>query len=191
MSQYTTKPTPRFIYNLKKCIIYIKEKSQHIILSPINIPSLESMADSAYKRLDKHTRCGYTFRLREETDLINNKIDKNIYNNIFSWKSRKLNRLVDSSAAAELYAMKMAVKMSYKYINFIKNLWNISTLVYVHYTDNLPLIKILEKENFSEEPALTGEVRYIIQCLQETEAKVRWIDTNRMLADSLTKFKKM
>ena len=149
------------------------------------------MADASFKRISKQSRLGYTFRIREEKELKENKLNNNMYNNIFCWKSKNIGRLIDSTTAAELMGMKAALKISYKYINFIKKLWGYENIYYVHYTDNLPLLKIIEKNKFDEEPSLSGEVKYCVQCLEDNNATLRWIDTANMVADSLTKFVKV
>ena len=108
--------------------------------------------------------------------------------NIFKWRTKLNKIIVDSTASRELIAAKMALKGVYKYTDLIEKIWGIEKVKYIHYTDNLPLVRIFEKKKIEEEPRMNGCVRYCIQCIQELKGKLIWISTKEMLADCLTKF---
>ena len=72
MSRAVLRADEKLIENLKKIIIYIKNKSRDIVIRGIKKPKFVCSSDASYKRISYESRLGYMFHLIEEEDKIEN-----------------------------------------------------------------------------------------------------------------------
>ncbi len=90
--------------------------------------------------------------------------DRSSYN-VVGWESKMCTEFVDSSTAAELFALKRGVKKVWRVFNFCTILYR-RELPVTCYIDNKPVVHQLESGVCKEEPRLQGVLNYIRQSLQ-------------------------
>ena len=104
------------------------------------------------------------------------------------WQSRKIDRVVDSTLAAETVALHEGAKNSIYLATMIKQvLPNIITKV-ICITDNKSLVDALSSTKMAKDRWLRLNILGIKSMLEKGEIdSVKWIDSKNQLADTLTK----
>lgn len=104
------------------------------------------------------------------------------------WQSKKIDRVVDSSLAAEADALHEGMKTSYYMFNLIKQIVPDINIKITCKTDNYSLVKALESTNQIQNRYLRLHLFGINDMLEKKQVEnLEWVDSKDQLADGLTK----
>lgn len=106
--------------------------------------------------------------------------------NVCTFKSKRLKRKVLSTFAAELYAVIMGIKL---YAGIVPLLSRFKIKETVLLVDNEAVVKSITSGR-TEDPMARGIVDWIRQSINEFGISIRWVPTDKQMADDLTKFKR-
>ena len=148
--------------------------------------------NAAYDLQRCEGRLGWELQLVDRSVLTARKLQDTIKRvprdvSIVSWRSRRVKRKLGSSTAAELLALRDAVKMMPYYSKVVKHLWGVQPLE-VYITDNQPLLRWLNNLHLQSDPEWEGTLQYVMQGIKERTAEVIWVPTTEQTADRHTKF---
>uniref|UniRef100_A0A0N5BJE0 Retrovirus-related Pol polyprotein from transposon TNT 1-94 n=1 Tax=Strongyloides papillosus TaxID=174720 RepID=A0A0N5BJE0_STREA len=103
------------------------------------------------------------------------------------WKSKQISYVTTSTYESELVGLFELVK-NITWIYKLFNQLSISPVVIV-YTDNLPIVKGLEKDNYSKTKAKHMRISslWLKERIDELDIKILYVPSKNMLADDLTK----
>ena len=107
--------------------------------------------------------------------------------NIVNWRSRRVQRRLGLSTAAELLALRDGIKLMPLYSRVVKHLWGVEPYQ-VYVTDNQPLLKWLNNQKTYSDPEWQGTLEFVIERVRERSADVIWVPTKEQRADRHTKF---
>jgi hypothetical protein len=115
--------------------------------------------------------------------------------NLFSWKTKKISRICRSVKAAETRAMENGLDEAIHFARMISEIYegkvNLKTPKQIKVEavmDNKSLWENLHNTRQCEEKLLRNSIALIKEMMDRNEVKkVEWVDTTRMLADTLTK----
>ena len=106
------------------------------------------------------------------------------------WQSKKINRVVDSTLAAETFALHEGAKSSIYLATMIKQLLPKITTKVVCITDNKSLVDALASTKMMKDRWLRLNILGISNMLEKGEVdNVQWVESKNQLADALTKKK--
>ena len=104
------------------------------------------------------------------------------------WQSRKIDRVVDSTLAAETLALKDGAKTAIYLAAIIKDMFKYAKIKVKCITDNKSLVDALYSERMLKDKWLRLHILGISDMIEKGEVdKVQWIDSKNQLADALTK----
>ena len=104
------------------------------------------------------------------------------------WQSRKIDRVVDSTLAAETLALHDGAKTSIYLAALIKDMFKDAIIKVKCITDNKSLVDALESEKMVKDRWLRLHMLGINEMIVKGEVdKVQWTDSKNQLADALTK----
>ena len=115
--------------------------------------------------------------------------------NLFSWKTKKITRICRSVKAAETRALENGLDEAIHFARMISEIYlghvslkDPAQIDIEAITDNKSLWENLHNSRQCEEKLLRNSIALIKEMMDRSEVrKVEWIDTNGVLADSLTK----
>ena len=184
-SQYSTKPSPTVLRSLKRAIQYCKENCSSIQFKAVKNPAIKIYSDAAYNSAQYSGRTGYEVRIVEEDELMH---DSKNDMNLVDWKSKKQKEKFVSTTSIEMRALRDALKNAPFISTVIKRLWKTTPKISIA-IDNEPLRHQLVSKRCNAEPKRQGELEYILQEIDDQNAAVHLVPTERMIADRMTKFK--
>eukprot|EP00435_Cladocopium_sp_Y103_P016757 s3691_g4.t1 len=165
-------------------------------ISPENL-TLVSHSDAAFANVGVYTQAGYVIGFTDKS------LDDGVQSNWTPavWKSHKLPRAVGSTLSAEAQSMANATGTvewmsllllealhgSFQVHQFAEYLSKIKTIVVTDCKSLYDHLVSVSAPTAVEDRRTSIDIVIIRQSLQRTKASVRWVPTNRMLADSLTK----
>ena len=154
-------------------------------------------SDAAWANVGVYTQAGYILGFTDD------KLDQGLLTDWTPavWKSFKFTGAVGSTLAAETQAMVgatgtlewtsllllEAMKGSFEVRDFVSRLPVLKTMVVTDCKSLYDHLVSVSAPTAVEDRRTSIDVVIIRQSLQRTKASVRWVPTNRMLADSLTK----
>ena len=104
------------------------------------------------------------------------------------WQSRKIDRVVDSTLAAETLALHDGAKTSIYLAAIIKDMFKDAIIKVKCITDNKSLVDALDSEKMIKDRWLRLHMLGINDMISKGEVdKVQWIESKNQLADALTK----
>ena len=105
-----------------------------------------------------------------------------------SWKSKKLERVTKSPLATEISALADTADYAHLVASMFKELFCLDKLPMVELmTDSKSLKDNLESTKVVEDPRQRVDVARLKQMVKLGEIQVKWVQSARQLADSLTK----
>ena len=121
--------------------------------------------------------------------------DKSNKVNVFSWKTKKIVRICRSVKGAETHALENGLDEAVHYARMVHEIYsgNINLkkpqqIKVQAKTDNKSLWESLNNTRQCEEKLLRNSIALMKEMMDSCEVKnIDWVDTNSMLADSLTK----
>ena len=181
----------------------IRRAKQHADLSirfkPISPDRLALVchSDAAFANVGVYTQAGYVIGFTDSSLDDGNSTDWTPA----VWKSHRLPRAVGSTLSAEAQSMASAsgtlewtslllleaMKGSFEVRDFVSRLPVLKTMVVTDCKSLYDHLVSVSAPTAVEDRRTSIDVVIIRQSLQRTKASVRWVPTNRMLADSLTK----
>ena len=201
------------LYHINDAIKQLKEKSRLAIqIQPLRNMRLSVVTDASFANCGFHSQGGHVL-IAHEADLRSGKATKT---NVISWRSGKLQRVVNSTLAAETQSLSrgladllwaMVTLQEFVDGKFILHKWperlsgseaialigakSDKTLKEsLAIVDAKSLFDYLSKETVGGQDKRTAiEVQIIREDLNAIAAEVRWVDHPAMLADGMTKLK--
>lgn len=177
LSQYTTNPGKEHWQAAKRVLRYLRGTENHgLIFKQLSCP-LEGYVDSDWGGNidDRLSYTGFVFKLA---------------NGAVTWESRKQRSVALSSTEAEYMALTEAAKETIYLRNLLKDFGFLSddaepTIVYC---DNQGAQKLMRNPIFhSRTKHIDIRHHYVREVFQRGELNVKYIPTNEMIADVLTK----
>ena len=115
--------------------------------------------------------------------------------NLFSWKTKKISRICRSVKGAETRALENGLDESIHFARMFQEIYegkvNLKTptqIPVMAFTDNKSLWENLHNTRQCEEKLLRNSIALVKEMVERAEVQnVAWVDTNEMLADTLTK----
>ena len=115
--------------------------------------------------------------------------------NLFSWKTKKISRICRSVKGAETRSLENGLDDAVNFARMVAEIYNgnqdLKDPKQIHveaFTDNKSLWENLNNTRQCEEKLLRNSIALIKEMVEKKEVeKVHWVETDRMLADVLTK----
>ena len=108
--------------------------------------------------------------------------------NILRWQSKKISRICKSTIAAETISLLEAVETAYFLKLLFEDITGRSGMDIICYSDNKSLVQHLKTTNTVTDFRLRVDISRLREMLDNGEiTDVRWVSTDRKLADCLTK----
>ena len=171
------------LIRLNHLIEKIKGKPVHIYyprLPTLRKCTIRCYSDASFGNLPKDgSQAGFIIFLESESGLIHCPI---------YWQSRRIERIVDSSLAAETFALHAGAKAAVFFKALVMQLINGANVTVICMSDNESLCKAINSDNQPKDKWLrlnTSGIRSMIE-LGDID-KVAWIASSDQLADPLTK----
>jgi hypothetical protein len=192
-SRNNTKPSAKTLVAVQRlCEWAAKNHNPLKYDGSVKQPALVFWVDAAFclKRCDG--RIGWAIQLVDKSVLTGGKLQDTIKQvprdiNIVNWRSRRVQRRLGSSTAAELLALRDGIKMMPLYSRVVKHLWGVEPYQ-VYATDNQPLLKWLNNMRTYSDPEWQGTLEFVAERVRERSADVIWVPTKEQRADRHTKF---
>jgi hypothetical protein len=179
LSEALKNPSPAHIQAANRVIAYLYATRFLAIEYSGNPTSKEVVmiaSDAAFAdRPDRRSSAGYLCKL---------------YNGPIEWKSGKQRAVTTSTTEAEYLALSEAAKASYWWKRVFNTMGFDPQHQIMVYCDNQQTINMLTSENIEQRSKLRHvdiHRSWLRQEVQEGRLHVKWIPTNRMIADGLTK----
>eukprot|EP00435_Cladocopium_sp_Y103_P057373 s281_g19.t1 len=198
--QAMSKPT---VHHLCEVNNVIRRAKQHADLSirfrpiPPERLSLVCHSDAAFANVGVYTQAGYVIGFTDSS------LDDGVSSDWTPavWKSHRLPRAVGSTLSAEAQSMANAsgtlewtslllleaMKGRFEVRDFVSKLPGLKTIVVTDCKSLYDHLVSVSAPTAVEDRRTSIDIVIIRQSLGRTRASVRWVPTNRMLADSLTK----
>ena len=151
----------------------------HINFVPLDVSSLKLMvfADASFANLaDGGSQGGHIVFL---SDKVHNSVP-------ISWNSKKIRRVVRSTLSAETLATVDALDSAYLISNILKEVLPYSVPITL-FTDNKSMFDSIRTTNYVLDKRLRVEIASLREMYERNEVDFRWIETDKQLADLLTK----
>ena len=171
------------LIRLKKLVERLKSTSLHLYfprLGSLRQCTIKCYTDASFRNLpNEGSQGGFIIFLQTSDD---NKMCP-----IF-WESKKIDRVVDSTLAAETKALHKGAKISIYLATILKQMMPNIIVQIKCITDNKSLVDALSATNMMNDRWLRLSLLGLCQMLERGEIhKIEWIDTKNQLADTLTK----
>ena len=171
------------LIKLNKLVERLKNTSVHLYfprLRSLRKCTIKCFTDASFRNLpNEGSQAGFIIFLHTTDD--NKRCP--IY-----WQSRKIDRVVDSTLAAETVALHEGAKTSIYLANVIKQMMSDTIVQVICITDNKSLVDALSSTKMMKDRWLRLNILGLCSMLEKGEIdKVEWIDSKNQLADTLTK----
>jgi len=104
-----------------------------------------------------------------------------------SWKAQLQKNITLSTAEAEFVSLTECIKQINWLRNLLKEIFNLNFKININ-VDNMSCIKIAEDENYKGRcKHMDIKYKYIQECIKDNKIKLTYKESNKMLADPLTK----
>ena len=141
--------------------------------------SIFCFTDASFNNnVDGSTQGGYLVFLVD-----NNTMDSAL----IAWQSRKLKRVARSTLMAETFACIEGIDCSLLCAKILGDLTNVDNVKVYCYTDNSSLIESIYSTKYVSDKRLRLEIGYLKEIVAKEGVLMRWISTDKQLADCMTK----
>eukprot|EP00918_Siedleckia_nematoides_P040580 GHVU01088091.1.p1 GENE.GHVU01088091.1~~GHVU01088091.1.p1 ORF type:complete len:502 (-),score=66.53 GHVU01088091.1:2346-3851(-) len=181
LSRHITRPAARLLATVKNVLHGLAKNPEGLTYTKVSeTPTLVGYCDASFSRKPKGSRTGFKVYLKSNISPDHDET------NLIAWGTKRITVAIDSSTAAELYALKHLVKQIPKYIEAVTKLWGERPKVQF-YTDCKPLHDIVRKGSFEEDSLLNFELRFVSVRMYMLDIGIDWIPRVKQRADALTK----
>eukprot|EP00918_Siedleckia_nematoides_P013160 GHVU01028717.1.p1 GENE.GHVU01028717.1~~GHVU01028717.1.p1 ORF type:complete len:901 (-),score=85.38 GHVU01028717.1:1944-4646(-) len=182
LARFALTPTPALLAVATRVLCALKDVVDPLEYRPLpnDEVTLHVYTDSSYSAITHQGRMGFKIFLWSA------EWEHSFEFNLVCWQSKRLERLVTSSTAAELLALKFAVKAVWGTRDLARKIWGKQPSV-VFYVDNNPLLNQIRKRNCGPDKRLQGDLDYVLQELSDLKAELHWVCTENQKADDMTK----
>ena len=180
LSVKVNKATVETLILANKIVRKLKSQKSYIVFPKLNtVTKLILYSDASYANLPDgfSSSGGYIIFLSDEND---------IYCPI-AWSSTKIKRVVKSTLAAEAHALLDGLDAAYCIQRLLDEIFLKRKLKIHAFVDNKSLVQSVKSTTLVSEKRLRVTIAAIQQILDQDEACLKWIPTNKQIADCITK----
>ena len=182
LSSMANKASIANLMQLNKLVERTKKEKVELYfprLQKIHEATLECFTDASLRNLpNERSQAGFIILLRDE---------KGRSCPLF-WESKKIERVVNSTLAAETMALITGAQTSVFLTKILKCLIKDANIRVICFTDNRSLVSAIQKQNHAHDRKLRCDLLVLKEMLEKNEIhEVKWVKSDRQLANGLTK----